>query len=247
MFGIDDMVLGMGISALGSAVTGGINYASTQENNEKQMAFNAQQAELNRQFQERMSNTAYQRGMADMKAAGLNPILAYQKGGASAPSGGQASASLTAPRIEGNPVGEAVNTGLAVAQKRLEFANLYQQNKNLQAQELQTDADTNLKSASALEVAARTRESASRYDIAAPERERAKYDADLLRNSAMETVRKTGTAVEEGARTAGGVADVAGRFTNSALGLKKLLKPSRSTTETTRSDGPSTFTERFQY
>lgn len=53
-----------------------------------QVAMTAKENRLQRSFAERMSNTAYQRAMADMKKAGLNPILAYQKGGASTPTAG---------------------------------------------------------------------------------------------------------------------------------------------------------------
>lgn len=67
----------------------GIGDAKAQEKANK---INVQEAHLNREFQERMANTAYQRGMEDMKKAGLNPMLAYQQGGAAVPTGAQGTA-----------------------------------------------------------------------------------------------------------------------------------------------------------
>lgn len=73
------------IPAIGDLVGSLFGFGGAQQQN----TANARQAQINRDFQERMSNTSYQRAVADVKAAGLNPALLYGHGGggASTPGG----------------------------------------------------------------------------------------------------------------------------------------------------------------
>lgn len=70
------------------SVLGGAFSAKSQSDTNKAAAH---EADINRQWQEEMSNTAHQREIEDLRAAGLNPILSAKYGGASTPTGGMAS------------------------------------------------------------------------------------------------------------------------------------------------------------
>lgn len=185
MFGVDDFVMG------GLNLAGGV-WKSHQDDQrqERTNQFNAQQASLNRDFQERMSNTAYQRGMADMKAAGLNPILAYQRGGASSPAGGQATGSTPkdAPDLASTSVSSAQhNRRLAV-----EIDNMKTQNNLLNAQTAQQLSATTLNNETAKKTMADTAIRIEELGPAMKNRLEKDIEADVLAHPAGKLAKQTG-------------------------------------------------------
>lgn len=74
-----------------SAQQAALDRAFQQSSADKAMKFSADQAALTREWETQMSNSAYSRAMADLKKAGVNPLLAVTSGQSSTPTVGAAS------------------------------------------------------------------------------------------------------------------------------------------------------------
>ncbi|AXH75094.1 MAG: DNA pilot protein [Microviridae sp.] len=203
---------GSAIGALGGLGSGAINYYGGSAANQA----NAEQAQKQMDFQKMMSDTSWQRGVKDMKAAGLNPMLAYSQGGASSAAG-------AAARME-NVAGPAANSALSAAQAITSMENTHAQTSNLNAQTAFTDSNTVLN-----EIRGRQMEADIHRTRASASRETAEESFTRARTPGAEADSRVSRRTEDaristaryGATTAGGTAakaEAEGEFWRSTYG-----------------------------
>jgi hypothetical protein len=131
---------------IGELVGAALGFVGQQQTNQKSWdiaqaanASSAQQAAAQMDFQERMRKTQYQTAVEDMKAAGLNPMLAYTQGGAGTPTG--AMGQVSTAKV-GNSIGSALAGAQSLSMNQADLKLKDATTTATGASTLKTEADT---------------------------------------------------------------------------------------------------------
>lgn len=214
-----------GLASLGGSIFSGIMGASAQDSaNETNMALAAQ----NRDFTRFMSDTSAQRGVADMRAAGLNPLASFG-GGASSSSTSAAEVAASNPASGVGGLGSAIQTALDVDKTKAAVEVADAQEDNLRQDNKKKISETQLNNAAMmteLEKAKATAASAREVDLRANLLRRtteSKVSQERLKGDQSEYDRKM-LNYDNVIKRAQGLADVASSAVDVASPIGKAVK-----------------------
>lgn len=207
-------MLGSFISGVGQGAAGLLGQGASFSSAGKSRHYDYRKFKETMKFQREMANTAYQRGTKDMRKAGINPMLAYIQGGASAPSGGAG----------GAPQANVGNALEGVVSSALEARRLKKEIKAVDSQvglNKQTEATAKADQAKKEAEAESARATAKMLNAQIPaakakaQYDKANYDLDNKYQKAIYLNNR------------------AGEFLNSAQQIKSLFTPKFKTNENT--------------